>query len=340
VLRNNHGEGVASLIFDILKDGAWHPVNKVFGKVHTLIPTHLAMRAAVRQGSKGKSANDYALDEARWIYFKEQLWNLPVMSTEDGLRRRRIAVNSRVRLVPEGTCACGAPAYRSKPYSNTLLRCSACQQEFVRHSVADNSPRTPSGEGADMGERDGAGGAMGEVAASDWTTVDDYVDRLIVECDLSRGAAEAEVEDALESLKIRRRGWINNQHRLAQRQDFGRDPGPGPVLLPRAPARPIWLERNVYDRVEYSLSDLDYQLRRLRRRQPQIAKPERPEQAILNRELLKLAMERGQKVKQGDDEAGKILEKLRATYDQKIKAFRSLPESYSYRRGRPGKPSA
>jgi hypothetical protein len=61
---------------------------------------------------------------------------------------------------------------------------------------------------------------------------------------------------------------------------------------------------------------------------------EKPDQEAVNSALLHFAQTEG-RLKQGDDRAEEMLDKLNASYDQKRKAFRALPEEYRYSRGRP-----
>ena len=130
MLRNDYGEGITPALFRVIRDGAWHPTNELYGQVVKTIPTHQAMRTAVRVNGGNKTADDFTLDEANWIHFKEQIRHMPVEFDVLG-PRRAILASSQVRLKPEGTCDCGSPAYRSKPYSAAVLKCSSCGREFL-----------------------------------------------------------------------------------------------------------------------------------------------------------------------------------------------------------------
>ncbi len=99
---------------------------------------------------------------------------------------------------------------------------------------------------------------------ANWLSRDDYVAKLAEECRLSRGAAEAAVNDALASGHVRRRGYYSDDHRIGAYGHGEPDPGPGPSA-PHLPLKPAWLEHNLYQTVEYSVADLDYETRRFRR---------------------------------------------------------------------------
>ncbi len=140
--QSEYGSGLTSPLYTILLETKdWVSVGELFGRVVSEIPTHKAMRKAVQLSHNVKTADDFSLDEANWLYFKDQIRNLPVEFDRLG-PRRSIVADGKVRLLSEGTCTCGGAAYRARPYGNTVLRCSKCDQEFVRREDNQQPPTT------------------------------------------------------------------------------------------------------------------------------------------------------------------------------------------------------
>lgn len=161
-----------------------------------------------------------------------------------------------------------------------------------------------------------------------WTTREDYIVRLATACRLSGGAAEAEVNRALGSGRVRRRGWRSDDFRCHLWELGEPDPGPGPSE-PHLPLLPISMERNVFARIEYSVADLDYETRHIRRHAPRRAKPTKPPQEEVNLALFNFAR-RFRRLKQSDEEARSLLVDMGATSRQILAAFHALPEDLRF----------
>jgi hypothetical protein len=113
------------------------------------------------------------------------------------------------------------------------------------------------------------------MSGKEYLSLEDYIARLAAECHLSLGRAEAAVRDGLALSKcVRRRGWYSDEHRLHVMENGEPDPGPGPSKA-HLPIHPVWIERNLYARVEYSVADLDFETRHLPR-PATFAPPQKP----------------------------------------------------------------
>ncbi len=172
-----------------------------------------------------------------------------------------------------------------------------------------------------------------------WTSREDYIARLAAECGISIGRAEVEVDRALASedvrhrWHVRRRGWHSDAYRFSYVSEGEPDPGPGPVRM--LGIRPLWLERNGIERVKYSVEDLDHETRHLKRSTKKRAS--KPDDQMVIKALHDFAVREGRTLKQDDDLANAVLDRLGAAYKQKREAFRALPARYRYFRGNPGK---
>jgi hypothetical protein len=96
---------------------------------------------------------------------------------------------------------------------------------------------------------------------SEWMTREDYIDHLSSKYDVARGEIVEAVDAALASNHVTRRGWLNDASRFGGMEYGEPVPEAGPYELPYAPIRPFWLERNKYERIEYSTHDLDRKTR-------------------------------------------------------------------------------
>lgn len=172
----------------------------------------------------------------------------------------------------------------------------------------------------------------------DYASREDYVARLATECDISIGRAEADVDRALTSedvrhrWHVRRRGWRSDAYRFSYVEGGEPDPGPGPVRL--LGMRPLWLESNGIERVEYCVQDLDRETRHLR---PKTKKKQtlKLDQQMVNKALHDFAVREGRRLKQDDDRALAELDRIGAMYRQRRVAFQKLPAEYRYGRGKP-----
>jgi hypothetical protein len=84
-----------------------------------------------------------------------------------------------------------------------------------------------------------------------------YIEHLAAKYEVARGEIVEAVDAALASHHITRWGRLSDASIAAAWERGEGKPSPGPYQLDYQPRRPFWIERNTYERVEYSTRDLD-----------------------------------------------------------------------------------
>jgi hypothetical protein len=160
---------------------------------------------------------------------------------------------------------------------------------------------------------------------TDWISRKDAIGWLVRGYELSVGAAEAALKAALSSGNVRTTACFGDFEAIQVPADDFR----------RFPIAYFLRDQRI------NFDDLRWQVQR---QAPALPAPPvaatakvmaKPEQEVLNRALRELAEQRGEKLKQGDQEGDALLEKLGARTRQIQKAYQALPEEYRYFRGKP-----